>query len=235
MDNWSIRVDPCLKSIFLYIYFINFVYIIFTTIIISILYSSKICCATWSHCCRALEAQRSVELGASKSTCCCPLIPHPQYLSIYSFYYISNYNLCSAFPSRSFLNIVQCDTTNNSWWSIRVDPFYNWTIRVVPYLSVSWKYSLWWTNIGGLFILGGLIFLAIYLLGCSLSWMFLCQLFVMWCGYMWSRIQCVLQAHILQVFIATSPPILIISISFALPIDRGQFALLLVGFWMLAR
>jgi hypothetical protein len=52
----------------------------------------------------------------------------------------------------------------------------------------------------------------------------------MWCGYMWSRIQRVFPAHILQVFIATSPPILIITISFALLIDRGQFAPLLVYF-----
>ena len=111
-----------------------------------------------------------------------------------------------------------------------MDPFYNWTIRVVPYLPVSWKYSLWWTNIGELFILGGLISLAIYLLGCSLSWMFLCQSFVMWCGYMWSRIHCVFPAHILTVFIATSPLFLIISILHALPIDRGQFAPLLVYF-----
>jgi len=88
---WSIRVDPCPKLPYLYIYIINLLYILSTNIIISILNSSKICCATWSHCCRALEAQRSVELGASKSTCCCPLIPHPQYLSIYSFYYISIY------------------------------------------------------------------------------------------------------------------------------------------------
>jgi len=111
-----------------------------------------------------------------------------------------------------------------------VDPFYNWTIRVVPYLSVSWKSSLWWTNIGGLSILGGLLSLATYLIGCYLSWMFSCQLFVMWCGNLWSRIQYVFPAHILQVFFATSPPNLIISISFALPIDRGQLAPLLVYF-----
>ena len=47
---------------------------------------------------------------------------------------------------------------------------------------------------------------------------------------MWSRIQCVFPAHILQVFFGTSPPILIILISFALPIDRGHFAPLLVYF-----
>ena len=60
--------------------------------------------------------------------------------------------------------------------------------------------------------------------------MFSCQLFVMWCGNLWSRIQCVFPAHISQVFFATSPPILIISISFALPINRGQLAPLLVFF-----
>jgi hypothetical protein len=47
---------------------------------------------------------------------------------------------------------------------------------------------------------------------------------------MWSRIHCVFPAHILTVFIATSPLILIISISSSLPIDRGQFAPLLVCF-----
>ena len=60
------------------------------------------------------------------------------------------------------------------------------TNRVVPYLSVSWKSSLWWTNIGGLFILGGLISLANYLYVCELSWMFLRLLFVMWQLIMWS-------------------------------------------------
>ena len=88
---WSIRVDPCPKTIYFYIYFIKLLYILSTTIIISILNSSKICCATWSHCGHAWMADNSVELGASKSTCGCPLIPHPQYLSIYSFYYISIY------------------------------------------------------------------------------------------------------------------------------------------------
>ena len=58
---WSIRVDPCPKTIYLYIYFIKLLHIISTIITISLLNSSKICCATWSHCCRALEAQRSVE------------------------------------------------------------------------------------------------------------------------------------------------------------------------------
>ena len=207
MDNWSIRVDPCLKSIYNYIYSIIPLYNIITTINLSILNFPLICCATRTHCGHAWMAHHSVELGASKSTCCCPLIPHPTYLLIYSPYYISNYNLCSVFPSQSFLNIVQCDTTNNSWWSIRVDPFYNWTIRVVPYLSVSWKYSLWWTNIGGLFILGGLLSMAISLFGCALSWILLCQQFVMWCGFMWSRIHCVFPAHILIGFITTSPPI----------------------------
>jgi hypothetical protein len=163
--NWSIRVDPCSKSIYIYIYFIIFLHIISTNITISILNfpltccatrttcghawmahhsvelgaskSTLTCCATWSHCCRALVAQRSVELGASKSTCCCPLIPHPTYLLIYIFLLLYIYILCSVLLSQSFLNIVQCDTTNNSWWSIRVDPFFNWTIRVVPYLFVS--------------------------------------------------------------------------------------------------
>ena len=101
---------------------------------------------------------------------------------------------------------------------------------MVPYLSVSWKSSLWWTNIGGLSIPGGLLSLATYLLGCYLSWMFSCQLFVMWCGNLWSRIQCVFPAHTLQVFFATSPPILFILILSALPIDRGHFAPLLVYF-----
>ena len=143
----------------------------------------------------------------SKSTCCCPMSPHPNYLFRFSSYYITNYKLCSVFHSQPFPNIVQCATIYNYWWSIRVDPFYNWTIRVVPYLSVSWKYSLWWTNIGGLFILGGLLSMAISLFGCALSWILLCQLFVMWCGFMWSRIHCVFPAHILIGFITTSPPI----------------------------
>ena len=47
---------------------------------------------------------------------------------------------------------------------------------------------------------------------------------------MWSRIQCVFPAHILQVFISPSPPILFILILSALPIDRGQLAPLLVCF-----
>ena len=37
MDNWPIRVDPCLKSIYNYIYFIIPLYDIITTIILSIL------------------------------------------------------------------------------------------------------------------------------------------------------------------------------------------------------
>ena len=52
--------------------------------------------------------------------------------------------MCDPYPP--FAHIVKCESTHISWWSIRVDPYCNWTIRVVPYLSVSWNYSLWWTN-----------------------------------------------------------------------------------------
>ena len=44
-----------------------------------------------------------------------------------------------------------------------MDPYCNWTIRVVPYLSISWNYSLWWLIYGGLTIFGGLLYLAICL------------------------------------------------------------------------
>jgi hypothetical protein len=47
---------------------------------------------------------------------------------------------------------------------------------------------------------------------------------------MWSRIHCVFPAHILTVFIVTSPLFLINLILSALPIDRDQFAPLLVCF-----
>ena len=86
---WSIRVDPCPKSPYLYIYFINLLYILSTNIIISILNSSKICCATWSHCGHAWMAHHSEELEASKSICYCPLTPYPLYLLIISLYYIT--------------------------------------------------------------------------------------------------------------------------------------------------
>ena len=132
LAHWSIRVDPCPKSIYLYIYFIKLLYIISTTIIISILYYSKIWCATWSHCGHAWMAHHSVELGASKSTCCCPLTPQPNYSSRFSSYHIVIYNLCSVLFTQPFPNIVKYATIYNSWWSIRVDPFYNWTISVVP-------------------------------------------------------------------------------------------------------
>ena len=47
---WSIRVDPCPKSPYIYIYFIISIYILITTIIISILKILFNCCATRTHC-----------------------------------------------------------------------------------------------------------------------------------------------------------------------------------------
>ena len=75
-------------------------YIISKIIIISIFNSLKICCATRTHRCRALVAQRGVELGASKCMCYCPLKPHPSYISIYSHYYIKIYiSMCTLYPT----------------------------------------------------------------------------------------------------------------------------------------
>ena len=72
--------------------------------------------------------------------------------------------------------------------------------------------------------------MAIYLLGCALSWMFICQLFVMCREFMWSTVQHVIPAHIITVFVTTSQLFSIISIVYVLPIHCGQFAPLLVYF-----
>ena len=150
-----------------------FIYIFTTTITISILNITFTCCVVWTH------YFRGVGLMASRSTCCCPLRPLPTYSSRFSSYYIIiNYFLCVNF-TQTYAYIVSCASTHVSWWSIRVDPYYNWTIRVVPYLSVSWNYSLWWIFYGGLTIFGGLYYQTIYLCVIQLLWMFLCELFVM--------------------------------------------------------
>ena len=104
-----------------------------------------------------------------------------------------------------------------------MDPYYNWTIRVVPHLSVSWNYSLWWLIYGGLTIFGGLLYLAICLCVLQLSWMFMCQLFVMWHSTMWSTLTYMFQTYILNHFATTSPSFSIISIYNALPIVCGCF------------
>ena len=70
VSTWSIRVDPCSKQSYIYIFFIIFIYIFTTTIIISILKISLTCCVVWTHRCRARVAQRGVGLMASRSTCC---------------------------------------------------------------------------------------------------------------------------------------------------------------------
>ena len=101
---------------------------------------------------------------------------------------------------------------------------------MVPYLSISWKSSLWWLIYDGFRSFGGLFYVAIYLLGCVLFWMFLCQLFVMCRGFMWSILQHVIPAHIITVFVTTSQLFSIISIVYVLPIHCGQFAPLLVYF-----
>ena len=119
----------------LFIYFIYFFYIISTTINISMLNIHKFEFDVSTYF-PALVAGLCDDV-ASKSTCYCPLTPQPNYSSRFSFYYISKYNFCSVLFTQPFTNIVKYVTTYNSWWSIRVDPFYNWTIRVVPYLSVS--------------------------------------------------------------------------------------------------
>ena len=121
---WSIRVDPCPKSIYLYIYLINFFYIILTTITISILNSHQFENNVNTYF-PALVAGLCEDDVASKSTCCCSLSSHPNYLSRFSSYYISIYNLCSEFFTQPFPNIVKYATIYNNWWSIRVDPFYN--------------------------------------------------------------------------------------------------------------
>ena len=89
VSHWPIRVDPCSQSPYLYILVTIFIYIFNTTIIISMFKYLIICCATRTHCGHACMAHHSVELGASKSICCCPLRPLPTYLSIYSSYYIT--------------------------------------------------------------------------------------------------------------------------------------------------
>ena len=160
---------------------------------------------------------------ASRSICCCPLRPLPTYSSIFSSYYIIiNYLLCVIF-TQPYAYIVSCASTHVSWWSIRVDPYFNWTIRVVPYLSVSWNYSLWWLIYGGLTVFGGLYYQTIYLCVIQLLWMFLCELIVMWHSIMWSKLTYVFQPHIFIHFTTSSMYFAIISIPTALPIDRGYF------------
>ena len=72
--------------------------------------------------------------------------------------------------------------------------------------------------------------MAIYLLGCALFWMLSCQLFVTCRGLLWSTMQHVIPAHFIVIFITTSSPFSIILIVYALPINCGQFAPLLVYF-----
>ena len=102
----------------------------------------------------------------------------PKYLFTYSSYYITIYFILCVFSTPPIAHIVQCESTHILWWSIRVDPYCNWTIRVVPYLSVSWNYSLWWLIYGGLTIFGGLLSQTIYLCVSQLLWTFLCELIV---------------------------------------------------------
>ena len=105
-----------------------------------------------------------------------------------------------------------------------MDPYCNWTIRVVPYLSISWNYSLWWLVIySGLTIFGGLLYLAICLCILQLSWVFLWLLLVMCQLFMWSTIRYVLPTHVLYHCATTSPSFIIISIDYALPIYSGRF------------
>ena len=93
---WSIRVDPCPKLPYLYIYFIKLLYIISTTIIISILNSHQFETNVNTYF-PALVAGLCEDDVASKSICCCHMNPHPKYLFIYIFhktftYYIYNYD-----------------------------------------------------------------------------------------------------------------------------------------------
>ena len=143
---------------------------------------------------------------ASRSTCCCcPLIPLPTYSSIYSSYYITIYYFLCVILTPPYAYIVSCVSTHVPWWSIRVDPYFNWTIRVVPYLSVSWNYSLWWLIYGGLTIFGGLLYQAVYLCVLQLSLMFMCQLFVMCQLFMWSTLTYMFQVYIFNHCATTSP------------------------------
>ena len=84
-----------------------------------------ICCATRTHHCQALVAQRGVELGASKRMCYFPLNPQPSYLLIYSLYYITIYYILCVFFTPPITLIVLCDSIYFPWWSIRVDPYCN--------------------------------------------------------------------------------------------------------------
>ena len=203
VSTWSIRVDPCSKQSYIYTFFIIFIYIFITSITISILISHKfeIKVHTFSP---AFAAGFCDDID-SKSICCCPLRPFPTYSYIFSSYYILINKLLCVIFTQTYAYIVSCATTHVSWWSIRVDPYYNWTIRVVPYLSISWNYSLWWLIYGGLTIFGGLLYLAICLCVLQLSWMFMCQLFVMWHSTMWSTLTYMFQTYILNHFATTSP------------------------------
>ena len=110
VSTWSIRVDPCSKQSYIYISFTIFIYIFTTIIILSISNIPFNCCATRTHC-----GHHSVELGASNSLCCCPLLPFPAYLSRFSSYYILiNYFLCVIF-TQTHAYIVSCATTHVSW------------------------------------------------------------------------------------------------------------------------
>ena len=76
---WSIRVDPCPKLPYLYIYFINLLYILstITTIFLLNYLQFEFDVSAFSP---TLVAGLCADL-ISKSTCYCPLKPHPNYSS----------------------------------------------------------------------------------------------------------------------------------------------------------